>query len=164
MKNTILASCLTVAALVGCSSNEKTNQMYLIPEGHKGYVYAMYNVPGAPKLKHEGDYSVHKINSEGYFATSEPDMNYGTVNDKYFYVDKEGHRTKIDNNCVKQLGTGGLEEHTGSNNNATVDMNYTGIQIRTEGCSEEFVTEGSTFEDEDSLNVAIDKVIQKYYR
>lgn len=164
MKNSVLAGCLTAMVLVGCSSEEKTNDMYLIPEGYKGHVYAIYNVKGAPALTHEGNYDVHKINSDGYFATSEPDMDYGSVTDKYYYVDKEGHRTKINENCIKTLGTGGMEQHEGTSNTASIDINYTGAEIRTESCSAEFTMEAENLQDENKLNEIIEKVVAKYYK
>ncbi|GAA3333222.1 hypothetical protein GCM10020331_096440 [Ectobacillus funiculus] len=45
-----------------------------------------YNVKGASE--------VHTINDKGYFVTSTSNMDYGTVTDKYYYIDKSGKRTK----------------------------------------------------------------------
>ncbi|WP_374701602.1 DUF6843 domain-containing protein [Brevibacillus centrosporus] len=36
-------------------------------------------------------------------------MEYGRITDKYYYIDKQGQRKPIQNDCVRVLGTGSLQ-------------------------------------------------------
>ncbi|PAQ13663.1 hypothetical protein CD798_14780 [Bacillaceae bacterium SAOS 7] len=157
MKKTILALSF---ALVGCSNNSVTNDIYLIPEDYEGYVYAFYNVKGAPEIKKEGDYKVYLINDEGYYATSTPDMDYGTVTDKYYYIDPNGKRTKIDEECIRGLGTGSLEHDPDGLNK--LNIHYTGIEVTKDGCSQIFTESGNGMNHED-LDPVLAEVVKKHY-
>src|SRR5699024_10066125 len=77
-----IASSITALTLFFISKSNETDDIYLIPEGFAGDVYAFYNVKGAPMVETEDGYEVHVINEEGYFLTSKSDMDYGTVTDK----------------------------------------------------------------------------------
>lgn len=136
MKTKLLVALFSLSILAGCTFDDATNDIYLIPEGFEGYVYAFYNVKNAPKVKKEGDYEVHNINKDGYFVTSTPDMDYGTVTDKYFYVDTKGQRTKIDEECIRGIGTGGYESDPDSADK--IDIKYTGVEVKKSGCCQEF--------------------------
>ncbi|WP_203247065.1 DUF6843 domain-containing protein [Sporosarcina beigongshangi] len=149
-----------IILLSGCFNNEKTNAIYLIPEGYTGHAMAFYDVKGAPQLTYEGDFAVHIINEEGYFATSKSDMTYGTVTDQYYFVDENGTRTLADNRCIRVLGTGGYESY-GEGDEALVDIKYTGIVI-TEDCSDEFPYAVDNFEDE-KKQATLNRVLDKYY-
>lgn len=145
----------------GCSgSNDKTNNIYLLPKGYEGNVYVFFNVEGAPSLEKEKDYSVFDINHEGYYATSASDMEYGTVNDKYFYVDSDGRRTKINKTCVRTMGTGSTEFSTPNNEHA-YEILYTGIEVRLKECSLEFETSENGIKNDD-LNKIFKKVVNEY--
>lgn len=114
----------------------ETNDIYLIPEGYEGDVFAFYNVEGAPEVKIEGEFEVHEVNENGYFVTSTPDMDYGTVTDRYYYVDEDGNRKPINNECIELFGTGGhqtsLDEEVG--------LRYTGFSLTEGGCGEGVTT------------------------
>lgn len=70
-KKWFIVSIIFVVFLVsGCMNIDETNALYLIPEGYTGHALAFYNVKGAPPLTYEGDFAVHEMNDEGYFATS----------------------------------------------------------------------------------------------
>ncbi|MCK1985766.1 MULTISPECIES: DUF6843 domain-containing protein [Peribacillus] len=136
------------------SEEGKTNDIYLIPEGYEGDVFVFYNVKGAPEVEKEDGYEVHKINEKGYYATRTKDLDYGTVTDKYFYVNDKGHRTPIDDKCVSTFGTGGttLEDN--------IDITYTGFKLRKNNCSEEFSKEA---QNEDGNVQMINDILKKYY-
>ena len=139
--------------LTGCGQSE-TNAIYLLPEGYTGYAMAVYNVKGAPALSYEGDFAVHHINGDGYFATSMPDMQYGTVTDRYYYVDSAGNRTPIDPTCIHTFGTGGITADK-------VDIVYTGIEV-SDSCSEEFANSAENFSEEPKMEI-LNKVTKKFY-
>lgn len=144
---------VTMLFLSGCGQSE-TNAIYLIPEGYTGYAMAVYNVKGAPALTYEGDFAIHHINEDGYFATSLPDMQYGKVTDRYYYVDSAGNRTPIDPTCIHTFGTGGLTADK-------VDIHYTGIEV-TDSCSEEFAHSTENFGDGQKMEI-LNKVTKKFY-
>ena len=139
--------------MYGCGKSE-TNAIYLLPEGYTGFAMAVYNVKGAPTLTYEGDFAVHDINEEGYFATSMPDMQYGTITDLYYYVDSAGNRTPIDPTCIHSLGTGGVTADK-------VDILYTGIEV-TDSCSEEFAYSAENFSEDPKMEI-LNKIAKKYY-
>ncbi|MFC6605175.1 DUF6843 domain-containing protein [Ectobacillus funiculus] len=84
---------------------------------------SFYNVKGASE--------VHTINDKGYFVTSTSNMDYGTVTDKYYYIDKSGKRTKINSSCIRGMGTGSTERYGGGNSEKKIEIHYTGIEVRT---------------------------------
>ena len=63
----------------------------------------MYNVPGAELLPKEEEFSVVTFAADGTAVTSTKNMKFGTVNDLYYTVNKEGQRTKIDSSCIHFL-------------------------------------------------------------
>lgn len=160
MKKTVLALSFAFFALAGCTDNDMTNDIYLIPDGYEGYVYALYNVKGAPEIRKEGDYKVYSINNKGYYTTSTPDMDYGTVTDKYYYVDEDGKRTKINEECIRELGTGSFENDPDSSNN--IKINYTGIEVTKDECGQAFIQSGNGVNHED-LDPILAEVAKKHY-
>ncbi|MED3728524.1 DUF6843 domain-containing protein [Priestia filamentosa] len=156
----LLALSFTLFTLVGCD-NEETNDIYLIPEGYEGYIYAFYNVKGAPKVEKEGEYEVHDINKKGYFVTSTPDMDYGTVTDRYYYVDEDGNRTKINKECVRVGGISGFEDDTDPTNKIEIISTY--AEVIKEGCSQSFVSSGEGIH-EDNSEAILGEVIETYYK
>ncbi|RAS74434.1 DUF6843 domain-containing protein [Priestia endophytica] len=157
----LLALSFSLFALVGGSNSEKTNDIYLIPEGYEGYVIAFYNVKGAPKIEKEGDYEVHDVNNQGYSVTSTPDMDYGTITDKYYYVDEEGKRNEINKECVKVLSTGSLEIEPDTPNK--IEMSYTGMEVTKSQCSQDFMTAGEEI-DRDKLDSIVQDITKQYYK
>lgn len=119
------------------SMESSTNDIYLIPEDYEGDIYVLYNVKGAPEVEVEDGYEVHVINEEGYFATSTPDMDYGTVTDQYYYVDEAGNRTPIDETCVSIFGTGRFSRTI---QGEEIEFIYTGLKLTKDHCSEAFMT------------------------
>jgi hypothetical protein len=91
----LIAGTLTWLTLFIIDRSNETDDIYLIPEGYEGDVLVFYNINGAPKVKKENDYEGNEINEKGYYVTSTPDMDYGKVMDKYYYVDEKGNRTFI---------------------------------------------------------------------
>lgn len=152
----IAGSLLWVAAFLYGKSNE-TDDLYLIPEGYVGDVLVFYNIKGAPKVNKENGYEMHAINEKGYFVTSTPDMDYGTVTDQYVYVDEKGKRTPISDKCVSLFGTGGY-----SSENDEIDMKYTGFRLTKDECGDAFVTESHSWSD-DSINEIFREVLKTYY-
>ncbi|RPK03114.1 DUF6843 domain-containing protein [Priestia endophytica] len=160
MKKRFLTLSFTLFTLLGCAS-EETNDIYLIPEGYEGYIYAFYNVKGAPEVEKEGDYEVHNINNQGYFVTSTPDMDYGTVTDKYYYVDEDGNRTKINKECVRVGGISGFEDDTDPTNKINIVSTY--AEVIKKGCSQSFMSSGEGIH-KDNSDAILGEVIEKYYK
>ena len=151
--------CLALLSLISGCTNSATNDMYLIPEGYEGYILAVYNVKGAPPLTYENDFAVHAINEMGYFVTSHHDLDYGTVTDEYYYMDSEGNRTKVDDQCIRGIGTGGHErsDHHGN----LINIVYSGIEI-TSDCTSDFSTSSNGMES-DMVNPVISHILEEYY-
>ncbi|KZE67991.1 hypothetical protein AWM68_17620 [Fictibacillus phosphorivorans] len=136
----------------GCSNiikEDTTDNIYLIPEGFEGSITVFYDVPGEPQLKKEGKYTVIPIealafnvfgdpqmDTYGAFFTSTSDMKYGTVNDKYFYVDEKGKRTPIKEECASVGGNG---SYTGDSGEEIV---FSNLQVTKSHCGESFRSEG----------------------
>ncbi|WP_052002332.1 DUF6843 domain-containing protein [Halalkalibacter wakoensis] len=141
-------------------SNSETNDIYLIPEGYEGEVYAFYNVRGAPKVEKEGKYSLHPINEEGYFVTSTNDLDYGTVTDQYYYVDDQGNRTPIENSCVNVFGTGSFSNH---GEDHVTSISYTGFELTKSHCGEEFMLNGDGRDHHSTLERLSKLIFKEYY-
>lgn len=137
-------------------SFKETNDIYLIPEGYKGNIHVLFNVPNAPELQTEGEYDVYPINSEGYFVTSKEDMDYGTITDKYFYVDSKGNRTPIASNCIEYVSNGASEQIL-ENGDKLPEIRYT-HSILKNSCNEEPATSY-----ESSISTIIEKVKKEFY-
>ncbi|MGR5874775.1 DUF6843 domain-containing protein [Bacillus pacificus] len=69
--------------------------IYLISEEYEGDLIVVYNVPGAKLLPKEEEFSIVTLQPTGLLLTSTKNMKYGTVNDLYYTVNKEGQRTKL---------------------------------------------------------------------
>ncbi|WP_053366322.1 DUF6843 domain-containing protein [Bacillus sp. FJAT-27245] len=154
----VIAASIMSLTLFLYDKNNETGDIYLIPQGYEGDVYAFYNVKGAPRVETEDGYEVHVINEKGYFITSKSDMDYGTVTDKYFYVDEKGNRTPISNKCVSVFGAGGFSTTRG---HVKIDLSYTGFKLTKDRCSEEFMTEAYGM-GENKENI-IHEIAKEYY-
>ncbi|MCA1055251.1 hypothetical protein LCM10_09670 [Rossellomorea aquimaris] len=156
----VTSAIVSVALVAGImalfSKQEETNNIYLLPAGYEGEAYVFYNVKGAPEVKTEDGYRVHPINEEGYFATSMEELSTGLVTDQYFYVDEEGNRTPISDQCVQAYGVGGYQ----TSEDEEVDLQSTGFKVVKKGCSEEFMTGSAIGEEIDRVR---SKVLEKYY-
>lgn len=160
MMKKCIAAAFFLFFLAGCIDTSATNDIYLIPQNYEGNVYAFYNVEGAPEIQKEGDYQVYTINEEGYFATSTPDMSYGFVTDQYYYVDEKGGRTKINEECVRGMGTGSFGNDPESAKQ--IKIKYTGIEVTKNRCGQEFKDSGNGIA-QDELEPVLAKVVEKYY-
>jgi len=134
----LVAVSITSLTLFFMNKSDETDNIYLIPEGYEGDVYAFYNVEGAPMVETEDGYEVLVMNEKGYFLTSKPDMDYGTVTDKYYYVDKKGYRTPISNKCVSLFGTSGSTKFV---DDEEIEFLYTGFKLTKDHCGDEFMLE-----------------------
>ncbi|MFK2825133.1 hypothetical protein QYG89_05450 [Bacillus sp. B190/17] len=154
----LIASAITTITLFFIDKSNETDDIYLIPKGFAGDVYTFYNIKGAPMVETEDGYEVHVINEKGYFLTSKPDMDYGTVTDKYYYVDENSNRTPISNKCVSPFGTGGFSTSKGDEE---IDFHYTGFKLIKDKCSDEFVTESHGSEENEEK--IIREILKQYY-
>lgn len=158
MKRKLSILSMMMLTLAGC--NKTTDDIYLIPEGYEGYIYVFFNVKGAPPLTQEGKFDVYPINEEGYFATSTPDMDYGTVTDKYYYVNKRGEKTKIPTDCVHGISNGSYED---SNPNQPIHIIMNKIQITKNDCGPDFLAWGKEMDEQEHFDKVLAKVLKNYY-
>lgn len=87
-------------------------------------------------------------------------MDYGTITNQYYYVNKNGKRTKINKECVREIGNGSVEYDRGSSKK--IKINYTGIEITKEVCGQEFMQSSDSI-NHDDLDPLLAEVVQKYY-
>ncbi|WP_309118114.1 DUF6843 domain-containing protein [Paenibacillus sp.] len=129
---------LSLAIVMGCLSqyNRGTYDLYLIPQNFEGVIRVIYNVEGAPSLNREGKFDIIPVDEDGMYRTSNPMFDYGTVIDKYYYVDNLGNRTEIDRSCVNVRGTGGSVING-------IETHHTEIEVTRSECGEDFMLEGS---------------------
>ncbi|MED0932714.1 hypothetical protein P4T29_14025 [Bacillus mobilis] len=123
--------------LSGCISfgKETTDTIYLIPEEYVGDLIVVYNVPGAELLPKEEEFSVVNFAADGTALTSTKNMKYGTVNDLYYRVNKEGERTKIDLSCIHFASTGSRSENSW-------EFPFANLEVTRKSCSQEFSANG----------------------
>ncbi|PUB08163.1 hypothetical protein [Paenisporosarcina sp. OV554] len=147
-----IAFLIGILLVGGCSFNETeyTNDIYLIPEGYEGSIIIFYGIPGEPVLEQQGDFSVIPVKKEflesmalseypyyGVSLTSTPYENEGEItNDKFFYVDSNGERTSIQEECIHQRGTGGFT------NNDETSVVYYDFQVTMSECGQKFWFDG----------------------
>ncbi|AAP26261.1 MULTISPECIES: lipoprotein [Bacillus] len=123
--------------LSGCTSfsKETTDTIYLIPEEYEGDLIVVYNVPGAELLPKEEEFSVVTFAADGTAVTSTKNMKFGTVNDLYYTVNKEGQRTKIDSSCIHFSSTGSRTENSW-------EFPFANLEVTRTACSQEFSANG----------------------
>lgn len=98
----------------------------------------------------EGEYTVIPVEKEalgelnqmgvkgyGTYFTSTPDMKYGTVTDKYYYLHKGSHRKPINNDCIHLAGNGTVTTKDGR------EIPFSKMQVTTTSCSENFYLRGN---------------------
>ncbi|OKL36978.1 DUF6843 domain-containing protein [Domibacillus mangrovi] len=154
----VIAGTIVALTIFIIDKSNETDDIYLIPKGFEGDVFAFYNIKGALMVETEDGYEVHAINEKGYFVTSKPDMDYGTVTDKYYYVDEKGNRTPISNKCVSSFGTGAFSTSEGDE---AMDVHYTGFKLTKDKCSDEFMTD--SYGTEESEEKIIHEILRDYY-
>ncbi|KKI93279.1 hypothetical protein WQ54_05465 [Bacillus sp. SA1-12] len=152
--NVFILLCLSVGMgalipLIVSSTEEKTNNIYLIPEGYEGTIITLYNVANHPQLKKEGEYTIIPVEATnlealkdteiyqyGIAITSTPEQNDGVINDQYYYVDSEGKRTPIEETCIS-IGSYGA--FTGESEK---EVGYQSLQVTNSECGEDFMLDG----------------------
>ncbi|WP_113930611.1 hypothetical protein [Bacillus sp. P14.5] len=130
-------------------TKEETNFTYLIPDGFEGSVVVFHNVSGQPQLDDEGDYSVVPVEVETLpslegtdlekygLAQTSTENRGGLVTDRYYYVDDDGNRTKINSYCIHHGSGGAFSEDGGE------EIQFNAFQITTSQCGEDFLLHGS---------------------
>lgn len=154
----LIAGSITSLTLFFINKSSETDDIYLIPKGFEGDVYVFYNIKGAPMVETEDGYEVHVVNEKGYFLTSKPEWDYGTVTDKYYYVDEKGNRAPISNKCISLFGTSGISTSEGDEE---IEIQYTGFRLTKDNCSDEFRMESHG--EGENVQKIIREILQQYY-
>jgi MFS family permease len=124
---------------------DKTNTIYLIPEGFEGPILVFYSEPNQPKLVKEGAFKVvpvevAKLKEEqdtyGFYETATP-QSHGILNNQFYYVNQAGERTTIPYDCVSYVGSGSF---SGSNGRTA---KYEMLQMTKSMCGENFFMQGN---------------------
>lgn len=159
---------MSILFLAGCGLNkqETTKNIFLIPEGFEGSIFTFYNMPDEPALKKEDGYTVipvkektledlkdTEISQYGVYFTSTKDMIYGVVNDQYYYVDENGKRKEINEQCISLGSNGGF---TGKNGE---DIKYSVIQVTSSSCGPSFKENGRN-----DFNAQVNHVGKYYFQ
>ncbi|WP_017381883.1 DUF6843 domain-containing protein [Paenisporosarcina sp. TG-14] len=146
-----IALLIGILLVGGCSFNEIefTNDIYLIPEGYEGSIIVFYGIPGEPVLEQQGDFSVIPVKEEflesmalseypyyGISFTSTPLMDAKFYKDKFFYVDSNGGRSTIQEDCIHQGDVGAITKDDGK------VVTYVTLQVTKSGCGQEFWFDG----------------------
>lgn len=131
------------------SLSGKIEHNYLIQEGYEGSVIVFYNLPNREPLRVEEEKTVVPIKVDtlvplkdtafeqhGIIFTSTPRIKEEALIQSFYYVDKEGNRTKIDDYCIYS-GT------SGSSNYDNKEIQYESFQITETECGEDFYLEGN---------------------
>lgn len=147
----MLSLLLIIIYLAGCEpyKEETTDNIFLIPEGFDGAIFVFYDVPKKTKFKKEDGFSVIPVELQvsealagtdmgvyGAAFTSDPGEEGALLNDKYYYVDENGTRTKIKDECASYSGGGGFSGKP--EGGVTYEVTY----ITTMGCGESFQFDG----------------------
>lgn len=151
MKKTILITLLSLI-IGGCSfKEEKSNELYLIPDGFQGSILIIFGTPNDPTLKKEGKYTVlpielkkmtalegTEIQQYGVYLTSTPYKDVDkTVTNKYYYVNGDEQRKAINEQCVH---LGRSKSFTGENGK---EISFQSLQITNNDCGERFFLDGA---------------------
>ncbi|MBM4763731.1 hypothetical protein [Bacillus sp. B15-48] len=150
----LLGSSLAIAAFLSLSIftiykfpplfQEKTNTIYLIPDGFEGPVLVFYSEPNQPMLEKESTYNVVPVevaklkenqDTYGLYKTSSPQSS-GILNNHYFYVNQAGERTVIPYDCGSYDSVGSFG---GSNGTAKFEI----LQLTKSTCGENFFIQGN---------------------
>lgn len=86
-------------------------------------------------LPKEEEFSIVTFAADGTALTSTKNMKYGTVNDLYYTVNKEGQRTKIDSSCIHFASTGSRSENSW-------EFPVANLEVTRTACSQKFSANG----------------------
>ncbi|MFI8577626.1 DUF6843 domain-containing protein [Rossellomorea aquimaris] len=141
---------LAVNWISGNDQGEVIKNRYLIPEGYEGTIVIFYGMPSQPSLEKDREFSVIPVEIEslptlmrtdieryGIYQTSTQDRGYILSENQYFYVDEEGKRTLLEDDCIHHSGGGSATESDGG------EIVYDEFQVTNTSCGEEFSLEGN---------------------
>jgi hypothetical protein len=144
-KHAILNGLFTIAlfsiSLIGSMNilsvfEKRTYDYYVIPEGYIGGIRVVYDIKHAPEPKKMNGYTVIEINEKGYGITPHSESE-GTIENKYFYINKHGHKKRIDESCVNI----GESEYIASDN---YEYNSSLFTITNKNCGTDFMSYGDS--------------------
>lgn len=69
-------------------------EVFLIPENYKGPIYIIYNQKNGTNKEYDNNKRIYRIPTNGILLTKFKDE-YGTLNQEYYYISKDGKRTKL---------------------------------------------------------------------
>jgi hypothetical protein len=82
--------------LAGCSGDDAVSpNLYLIPDGYKGWVRVEFDKDAGMETKSEDGYTVIKVNEEGVSKVKSTVTHEGWATNKYFYVTEGGERKEL---------------------------------------------------------------------
>jgi hypothetical protein len=130
-----LFSISLVGSILLINVNEKkTHDYYVIPEGYIGEISVLYDIEDAPQPKKIDGYTVIEINEKGYGITPLPESE-GIIENKYFYINKQGQKKEIYESCVN---IGPTESTSGDGYEYTRSL----FTVTNENCGDDFMIEG----------------------
>lgn len=124
---------------------KETHDYYLIPKGYEGEITILHNIKHAPEHQKIDGFKVINVNEQGYGITSVPESK-GIIENKYYYIDEQGRKEKIKDNCV----------HTGASGSISRDdykYSFSTFTITDTRCGEAFMLNGSHNSRYDSLEI-----------
>jgi hypothetical protein len=141
---------LAVNWISGNDQGERIKNRYLIPKGYEGTIVIFYGMPNQPSLEKDGEFSVIPVEIEslptlmrtdieryGVYQTSTQDWGYNLSQNQYFYVDEEGNRTLLEDECIHHSGGGSVTRPDDG------EIVYDKFQVTNTSCGEEFYLEGN---------------------
>ncbi|QGQ48192.1 DUF6843 domain-containing protein [Metabacillus sediminilitoris] len=137
--NGLVIAALFSISLVGSMqlinvNEKKTHDYYVIPEGYIGEISVLHNIEHAPQPQKIDGYTVIEINEKGYGITPLPESE-GIIENKYFYINKQGKKNEIDESCVN---IGPTESTSGDGYEYTRSL----FTVTNENCGDDFMIEG----------------------
>ncbi|UTE78407.1 hypothetical protein [Rossellomorea sp. KS-H15a] len=160
----LFAMIVVVNWIPGKEKEEGIKSQYLIPEGHEGTIVVFYGVVDQPALEKEDGFSMVPVGIEsvptlmrtdieryGVYRTSTKDQVHHVSENQYFYVDEEGNRVLIEDECIYLSGGGRVTQSDGG------EMTYDEFQVTNSSCGEDFHLKGN------ERYSAQGREIEKYY-
>jgi uncharacterized protein DUF6843 len=96
MNGCLLGLNLIIIAGLAALFVSSTKEQFLIPEGYRGEVYVLYDIPDGPPVNSTRWQTTYPIPQDGILRTRSG-MNHGWTWPKYYYVQKDGTREQIHN-------------------------------------------------------------------
>ncbi|MDQ0242861.1 hypothetical protein J2S09_000397 [Bacillus fengqiuensis] len=114
MKKLLFFLCVyAMLFLTACSVDDTvSSNLYLIPDGYKGWVRVEYDKDFGEETRAEGDYIVIKVNEKGVSKVKSTVTHEGWATNKYFYVTKDGERKELKPGKLIHGATQGRESKT----------------------------------------------------